>query len=68
VPNYTLPHPKGYYVVKDEGTYTLCRPDGVRLLQVNNSPAWECEVTLAAFEDHNERLVSDGIVTHLKHR
>ena len=68
MPNYTLPYPNGYYVVKDEGMCTLYRPDGTRLLHVNQSLALECEVTLVAFEDHSERLIGDGILTHLEHR
>ncbi len=55
---WSLSQPSGYRVLDLGHAYVLCRPDGTEAERFDPSTAWDCEITLAAFEDHAERLMS----------
>ncbi len=55
---YWLKYPEGYHViVEDDGFPILCRPDGTEVWRFDPGAVFECEILLAAFEDHSNLLM-----------
>jgi hypothetical protein len=60
---YSLTQPEDYYVVEYGSAYAvLFRPDDTEVARFEKTLGWECEMRIAAFEDHfedhSERLVA----------
>jgi hypothetical protein len=55
---YLLECPEGYHVIEEDDVFPiLCRPDGTEVWRFDPGAVFECEIVLAAFEDHSNFLL-----------
>jgi hypothetical protein len=56
---FLLDYPEGYHVVVEADRFPiLCRPDGTEVLRFDPGAVFECEILLAAFEDHSNFMLA----------
>jgi hypothetical protein len=58
--NRALRYPRGYRIAGDGHARTLYRVDGTKVWRFDPAAVLDCEVNLAAFEDHWEQLVQSA--------